>query len=441
MKDLMVVMHPLRWSARFLLAGFALSLLIAACASSPEPAVTPSHPVTVAPPTHTPSPLPTPTGGPALEPAGSVEIWLSWAPQELAALQEVLDRYQREHPGVSLALAYYPPDELFEAFKQAAATRRAPTILLGPSVWGPDLNQAGWLLDVGALLDPELDQAMYDAAWSQATDGAALIGLPLEFQGMVIYRNRALEPVPAGTLGGWASRAQAFSEESPPGMIWDMGFRSAAAAIAACEGALIEPDGEPAFWGPEGVCWLNLLQDWAQGGRVVFNREDDLQAFRAGQIPWLIESTDQLPALRAALGEESLAIDPWPRYEATGVALKGFVWTENLYIAAGHRSQDLEAAWTLARLLLSPEVQSLLASPAGAAHLPVRADAELRDSHMEEAASIVRSGMPLPLHFDEARIGEALEVAAEDVLLRGAEPAFALALSKDRWEAAGGSGP
>jgi len=32
-------------------------------------------------------------------------------------------------------------------------------------------------------------------------------------------------------------------------------------------------------------------------------------------------------------------------------------------------------------------------------------------------------------------------VAAEDVLLRGAEPAFALALSKDRWEAAGGSGP
>ena len=407
-------------------------LVLAGCSAGPVPegqADAGSSNLTL--PTQTPAPLPTPSPIPESSVRGEVVIWVAYNPIELEGLQRIIDRFASSNPDIAFALAYYQLDELLDAYLTQAPMGRGPTILIGPSEWGPDLYDQGEILDLGALIDANLEQAIYPAAWSQARSDPTVFGLPFELKGVLLFRNRALAPEAPATVANWVTTMDDLVAAEGNETLLDMSFTYSGGFLPTCGGALESRLDRAQLWGPVGICWLELLGELGSAATPVFNSELDYQAFINGQSPWLIDLAERRPQLQAALGEESLAVNPWPVYANQAIPLRGYTWTENIYIAAGAPSVNLEAAWAFARYLLTPESQMIMAEPSGAGHIPVIASAELTDPLMVESSAMLRSGVPWPLQFTDQEFLDTLETAVVNVVQQGSNPIFALNFAQE----------
>jgi ABC-type glycerol-3-phosphate transport system substrate-binding protein len=362
---------------------------------------------------------------------GEVVIWTSYDPLELEGLQALIDSFAAENPDLAFALTYYPEDQILDAFQALAPQGRGPTILIGPSRWGPGLYEAGEILDLSALIDAELDEDVFPAAWTQARTDFAVMGLPLELKGVLLYRNRSLAQQSPATVSDWVDAQADLAAEDGAATQLDMGIIYSGGFLSTCGGSLEDPSDRSQLWGPVGLCWLELLTQLASEATPVFDSEEDFQAFIDGRSPWLIDLAERRPELQTALGGENLAVNPWPVYSNRSLPLRGYVWTENIYIPAGTPSVNLEAAWAFARYMLSPESQTLMADLAGAGHIPVIASAELDDALIVESSAMLRSGVPWPLGFTDTEFLDVLQTTAANVVQQGSNPVFALNFAQE----------
>jgi ABC-type glycerol-3-phosphate transport system substrate-binding protein len=415
----------------YALISVTVVIALAGCASPPSIGDQEALQPELALPTQTPAPLPTPSQAPESSVRGEVVIWMSYNPIELESLQSAIDAFTASNPDIAFALAYYPETSILDTFQAMATSRRRPTVLIGPSRWGPELYEQGEILDLSALIDAELQEDVYPAAWAQARSDVAVLGLPLELMGVLLYRNRALAEDPPASVAEWIEDQRALAEGSGYETVLDMGFTFSGGFLTTCGGRLEKLSDRSQIWGPAGLCWLWLLNDLAIPSRPVFNSEQDFQAFINAQSPWLIDLADRRVQLRAALGAEDLAVNPWPVSSDQSMPLRGYVWTENIYIASGTSSVNQEASWAFARYMLTREAQMIMADPSGAGHLPVIASAELDDPLMVESSAMLRSGVPWPLEFTDQEFLDALETAVANVVQQGSNPVFALNFAQE----------
>lgn len=384
------------------------------------------------PPTSLPSLTASPAGPratptPAI--AGTVRLWLDWGPAELEALEGVITSYRQIHPGTRFELIYLPSDQLRPAFEAAAAEGQGPSLLVGPSSWGLVLHQAGLLRDVSQLVLPELVDAIHHLAWQQVALGDLVVGLPFELRGTVLYRNALLVEQPADTVESLLAEAARARRAGLAGAVLDLGFERAAPLLRTCKGELVTDVRVDPIERPAGLCWLRLLDRLGAAGRPTLNTDDDRLAFASGESVWLIDSTEVMNELVTALGEGAVAIDRWPLYEATGEALSGYVWTENLYFPSAAAEEDLEAAWSFAVYLLSPEIQRSLSEARGIRHLPVLPAVEPSDPLLLEAARAFEMGVRLPDPRSLEAIVPHLSTAIRLVVSQGGDPELALDLA------------
>ncbi|MEJ2013004.1 MAG: hypothetical protein P8X64_12380 [Anaerolineales bacterium] len=411
-------------TASWLLAAFIAASALAACGRD-QPQTTPQ--VTETPTTtQIPAPLPTLPRTPTPEVEAHVDIWTAWDPVEISALRQVIELFGDEHPEIEVALAYYPEDRLLEVYRGCLSSGGCPTILIGPSDWGPLLVQEEGVVDVSAFIDPQLQNDLYPVAWSQVVYNEVMTGLPLELQGRVLYRNSSLVPERSSQLSGLIRDAVELRQETEQASVFDFGFLNAAPFLAACEGSVFSADGDLALSGQSALCWLDMLRDWAGGGRIVIDSDEDRQAFIADRSGWLIDSSLLLQTLENELGADVLAVDPWPVLGSTGEALKGYVWTENIYLSSRIEMADLEASWAFARFLFEAPAQAILSDPEGAAHIPAQESVRLENTRMQTISAMLRSGIPLPLRSDLQRFISPIEHLLDSVLLKGAAPQEAL---------------
>ncbi len=408
----------------------ALTLALAACGArmTPEPEGT-----AVPTPMRTarPSPSPTETAAPTPAVRGEIEVWLAWNPAEMAGFQWVVDRFLEAHPGVQMRVAYYPEAELQEAYAAAVQEGRGPTMVFGPSAWGPGLWDQGVIADVSSRAGEGFETRFHPLAWQQVRYSGALLGLPLEMEGVVLYRNRALSSSPADSVAALVQQAQRLRGEGRAGVVLDFGFRNAASQLAPCGGRLVTPSGEPAFGGQAGLCWLDLLGRLAQAGPVVLNGDEDLAAFTSGDAAWLLESSGRVAFLSQAVGSANLAVDPWPRMGQVGSRMTGYVWTENAYLAPRLTPMQQEVAWAFLVYMTGPEAQAYLSDPQGAAHLPVVRPFEPRNRLQAEILAAFDQGTPWPLFPDLPRFVTALERTVRLAIVQAGNPEVALQLALD----------
>jgi len=408
-----------------LLALFLLSAL-SACGAGPDEvgsALT-QTPSPTAVPSATPIPLtPTPTRSPL---AGTVTLWLNWEAREIEALRGLIDSFQGVHPDVIFQVTYFEAVDLLPRFEVAAADGMGPSLLIGPDIWGPGLWEAGLIQDVTGLLAPGVRAGIHPLALEQVTYDGAMLGAPLELQGVVLYVNRARMPEPAETVDDLIPPDGRLAQSQGTQGALDYGMPYAASNLVTCGGAVLLPSGEPGFGGRVGTCWIGLMAHLARAGPVNFNSDADRALFEAGRAAWMMEGTWALEELALAIGPENLAIDPWPLYELTGERMAGYVRTENVYLAAGLSAQDREASWEFMRYLLSSEVQGILAAPHGAAHLPTALGIWLSDPRMAQAMAAVLQGVPYPISPHAALAAQPLERAIFAVLRQGTTPDFAI---------------
>jgi ABC-type glycerol-3-phosphate transport system substrate-binding protein len=404
----------------FLAGGLLVAL--AGCTGGAEPTAT----ITRIPPSPEPTPIPiTPTA--TVSPLrGTVDLWLDWGPREIEALEGLIEAFQEEHPGVDFRLTYYEEAELLPRFEQAVPEGAGPTLLFGPDIWGPALWDAGLIQDLTGLLAPGVRAGIHPLALEQVTFEGAMLGAPLELQGVVLYVNRTRMPEPAETISDLIPADGLLAQlEGTQGAL-DFGALFSVSHLATCSGEVLLPDGEPGFAGRPGTCWLALMAQLARAGPVTFNSDTDRELFESGRAAWMFEGTWALDDLALAIGPENLAIDPWPVYEVTRKPLTGYVRTENVYMAAGLSAEDREASWEFLRYLLSSEVQQILARPHGAAHLPTAVGIYLPDPRMSQAMAAVLQGVPYPISPEAAAAAEPLERAIFAVLRQGTTPDFAI---------------
>jgi ABC-type glycerol-3-phosphate transport system substrate-binding protein len=407
----------------------ALSLvLLALSACSPAASATPT-PSTATPVPPTPTATPTPTNEPT-RPSGIVTIWLDWGPAEMQALERIVDNYREMNPGAEFQISYHPPQSLRTDFESTVADGdELPSLLLGPASWGDALYESGALRDVGGSLIPDQRRSVHPYAWKQVDRNGAVIGLPLELKGTVLYRNVRLASAPAQSVAELVEAARAVRATGAVGASFDLGFNQSAPMIRTCKGELrTESDVDPVAR-PIGLCWLRLLDRLGQAGPVTFNTDEDLTRFEEGQSAWMLESTDKILELQAAIGDSNLEIDPWPMYQPTGEQLFGYVWTENGYFPAAVDDADFEAAWSFAVYLLAPDNQRLMGDARGVRHLPVLQNATLDDRLLAEARAILLSGSPLPDQRLLEDIIGGLSTAVRLTVSQGGDPELALDLA------------
>ena len=393
---------------------------VSACQSGSEDSNIPTE----MPDSLTPTTASTPTKIAEPTPAsiGEIIIWLDWAPEEMEALQEIIKSFSREYPTVDFSLSYYPTNELLNAFEEASRTGAPPTIIFGPSLWGPRLYEGEMILDPSSMVNAELERRIHPTAWTQVTYDSHMLGLPLEFQGMVLFRNRLRAEEASRTVESWIEVGLDQHEGDQTATVLDFGFGFSAPQLSICDGSFIGPQGEIALELPQGTCWLEVMSDLRAVGPAVMNSDEDLSRFLAGESAWLVEESSRIGELAHALGITNLKVDPWPLYQPADRPLQSLVWTENIYLSRGIQPQNLEVTWAFVEHIFSSEAQARLSDFQGAAHIPVDTTVEIIDSNMVEIASMLRSGVPLSLWIDLDDHIKPIEDAVEDVVFQGVEP-------------------
>ncbi len=373
-----------------------------------------------------PTPAPTPDLQPTSAMTGSVSLWVTWKPESIRALNELIETFQSRNPDIAFAVSYVPADELRAAVDEVSATGDLPSLILAPSTWAVELFESGLTQDLSNQPTDEFRMQIHPLPWAQATHGGQVLGIPVQMHGNVLYRNRELAPIPAGTLEGLVQADEALRGTFNEGVAQDYGFPIVAPFASACGGQLMPDGSAPDLEGPVARCWLEMLRDLTPAGPVVFNSNEDRELFEAGQAGWLIESTEQFDQLSEALGEGRLTIDRWPVNQQTGESLAGYVWTENIYFSSELKPEDFDSAWEFVGFLLSEDSQLAFSNPNGAAHLPVHISAPPLPGHVGQMHSALMQGVALPTSNFRPEYIEVLERAARAVSVLGTPVDLAL---------------
>ncbi|OGO16042.1 MAG: hypothetical protein A2Z14_03585 [Chloroflexi bacterium RBG_16_48_8] len=440
--------EPLDSVLRRVIALTCILVLMVSCkAGGSEPIATPTAPLT-----STPSPSPTlaPTSTPEPSPTklpdvqGEISLWVDWTEPELMVLFHHLEAFQERFPEIQISVSYFPSAELLDRFRAAVQEGMEPTMLIGPSDWTKQLVQDGSIRELDGRATEEFLGSIQPVALEGVAFNQSIYGLPLSMEGILLYRNRSLISESPASLDDLVSLTQELEGEDLIGIRLDLGFLQTGAFLQACGGELLGVDGELALTLRAGECWLDILQKLRLAGPVTLNTEDDLEAFEAGQAAWLVDGSWNSARIMEALGMEQVAIDPWPIYSPTENTLTGYAWSRNIFFGAAAEEQDFNAAWILARYLLTPEVQEDFARSTLGQHVPVLKSVPTTERWLQEMMTAMGMNIALPLYPEFSIFTEHLELAAVDVARRGYDPYFVIRwvyfnIEKDlRFAASGG---
>ena len=366
---------------------------------------------------------------------GDVTIWLDWKPARLASLSKAVSGFQSLHPDVHFNLVYIPTSQLQDAFIQAAANGSGPSLLIGPSSWAESLYQQGLIRDLSGLVSTTQSQRVYPSVWKQAANSTRVMGMPLAIEANLLYRNTSLVSTPAGTVTNLVNTAQALKAQRGFGASLDFGFLYAAPQIAAC-GGVLDTGATLPFSEATGECWLSLLKTLGSAGTPVFDSDQDLQAFEAGKSAWLIASSDRIDELAQAIGDQNLAVDPWPTVASTGGRLTGYIWSQNMYLTQSAGKRDADSSWAFMTYLLAPETQLAISQTPGARTLPAVTDLEITDPLLGQAELTLGNDLPLPSPASLARVQGPLETAVRLVVSQAGDVQFNMILALQEIEKA-----
>lgn len=324
-------------------------VLFMACTRAPVPST-----VGVEPESSPPTTVPGTTESAA---SLTITLWHGWTEQEVDSLDRVISGFEGLHPGITVLTRSVPFDELKSEALAAWSDGVGPTLLFGASDWAAELRTTELVREVaGTVPSAVLDRILPSALKTAEVDGN-LIGVPHALSGVVLYRNTTLLPTPPGTL-----------EEllAVDGVVLERGFFfSMGHLVSACGGTLVNPDGTAGFADAAGECWLALLATFPGE----YYSDADLEAFKAGEVPMIIDGTWSLAGIVDSLGEDVVAIDPWPTL--AGGRLAGVVRTEVMYLGGLASPDETAAALVFVEHVIGDEAQLILSDPAGAGHIPV----------------------------------------------------------------------
>jgi arabinogalactan oligomer / maltooligosaccharide transport system substrate-binding protein len=372
-------------------------------------------------------PMPTPSPG-----GGTISIWHSWSSTQVQVLEPAMRAFQSVYPDVFFDATYFPGDDLQRRYEAAVYLGGGPSLVFGPSEWGPSFYEQNLVVDISDLAVEEFLSRINPAAVEQGQVGEALVSLPYSIrQGVVMYRNKQIIPSAPGTFDELVRVARAATKGGVVGAYLERSYFYSAAHLNGLGGALMNADGSPAFNTSQGVEWLRLLHSFTQAGPFEFNGNRDLDTFIAGKAGIIIDGSWNRTILANAIGAENLAIDPWPSHQ--NGQLSGFIRTDNVYLNANLVEHERYYSLLFMAFMLTPEVQSMLSH---SGFIPVVSDARLDDAHLQQMVNAFEGAVSYPVHRYIPVYWDPLEAAMLKVFNGSAAPSQALAAAEAEVKAA-----
>lgn len=277
----------------------------------------------------------------------------------MPALLRSIDEFSQAYPSIYFDVTYVPAVDMRLAYEQAAREGRSPTLMIGEGEWGPALYDQGFVADLSSRVPADLLNTLNPAAVGTGRYKGALVSVPVDIRGVVLYRNQSIIAIPPSTFDELISLSKQAAHGQIVGAILDRSFFFSGAHLIGLGGSLMTPEGEPAFLNLKGLEWVSLLQAYSEAGPTEFFSDNDANVFKEGHAGFILEGTWNRQALAEAIGVENLAIDPWPIH-AEG-SLSGFVQSEGVYLSAQALEEPYEVSLKFLLYLLTPESQAELA--------------------------------------------------------------------------------
>jgi arabinogalactan oligomer/maltooligosaccharide transport system substrate-binding protein len=425
-----------------LTCSFMIFVAIVNTACSPN-----SGTATQSPQVITPIPSEEPTEKPTQEPTGvqesveseeinpsdqvnialpcTISLWHSFNENEIKSLLDISAAFKEIYPEVEFDFLYTPNYDLKGKFKDEALVGGGPSILIGSAEWGPTLYELGLIQDVSGLAEDELLDLINPNALGSVQYGDALIGLPLNIKGVLLFRNSEIITQAPGSFEELIDLAQAATAGDIIGADLDYGLFYSAGHLFALGGNLMDEEGIPAFNDEKGVEWMEELKRFNEAGLVDFNGDNDFNLFLESRVGFIIDVLSNAAVLAEAIGPENLEIDPWPK------DMSGFVQSDGIYLNSNLTGQDLECGWSFMEFLLSPDSQGVFSDPTMANFVPALIDLELIDPHQKQASIAFTDGIPFPVIPEMSAYWDPLNNALLSVVEFGSDPAEALLIAEE----------
>ena len=331
---------------------------------------------------------------------------------------------------MTFTLLYVPLDDLFNTYRDAIYQGEGPSLLLGPAHWGPELYDSELIADLSPFVPPDYLASINSAALASGEYHAALISLPLSQHGMLMFRNTAIIDSAAKSFDELDALSHQATHGGMVGSYLERGSYFSAANIIGLGGKLMDENGYPLFNDSFGAEWLGLLQDYDTAGAVTFNTNRDLDMFKRGRVGIIIDGSWNITTLVGIVGQDNLAIDPWPSY-GTG-NLSGWVEADSVFLNASTSGDNRFAALAFMGYLLDPNVQLRLAE---VGHIPSVTTTRPRDPLIRQAMEAFSHGAAYPITVDTRILSlywTELDQAIQKVFASGVSPSIALKAASDK---------
>ncbi|MGD9092637.1 MAG: extracellular solute-binding protein [Anaerolineales bacterium] len=361
---------------------------------------------------------------------GTVSIWHSWDDPQIPALLRTIDAFGEVYPNVHFDVLYVPSLDLRASFEQAAINGGGPTILIGPADWGAELYNEGLVADVQDFVGAELIDTLNPAAVGAARYRDKMIGLPLNIDGVVLFRNNNLVLSSPATFEELINIANSTSEGEILGAYLDRSFFMGGGHLNGLGGSLMTPEGDPAFNDEKGVEWIELLKSFEEAGPTDYFSDDDVNLFKEGLVGFIVEGTWRRQELAEAIGESNLSIVTWPIH--AGGALSGYVRAENVFLTPRAMDEEHLVSQKFVEFMLSPESQTELAevglipSINGSPTNLVVGKMNVTDRLIRQAMLALVDGTTYPVIPEMSAYIAPMDIALKSVFFEGANPSEAL---------------
>ena len=390
-----------------------------------------------------------------------VLFWHSFVSSTIPALEELIARFEEEHPHIDIDAQYIPTgDALVQKLVTAVQSDNAPDISWIHSHYLEELVKADAVYPMSrfrqgpdSLTQAELDD-IYPALKQYASWQGTLYSLPMEATNLGIlynkdhFREAGLDPEspPADwdELKDYAQRL--MRDRNNDGRPERAGFVVPAVPATGPQGTYMmwqwipyvwqaggylinEEQTEVLFDEEPGVEALSLWQDLYQAQNLrSFNTQEPLTPFVSGQVSMMMDGPWNLPRYPKLMPNTDWGIamlPAGPEQRATVVAGE--------YLAIFKQTEHPEAAWKFLKWMIQPETQAFWSMRSG--YLPIRASVlELPEyqQYLEENAAhrafveqMEYAQAQRPMDFHTLEIQRLIAQAIEQALVGGRDPAGA----------------
>lgn len=294
----------------------------------------------------------------------TLEYWGLWEPND--TLQSVLDEFQKQNPSIAVRYVQQSHQDYRERLQAAISSGNGPDVFRYHASWVPMLKAELDPMPSSVMSPSEFSDTFYPIASQQLQSNGQLVGVPLEYDGLVLYYNQdILETAGVSPPQTWAELRDAARKLKIPqsGQPLQRGgvaigtannvehFADIIAVLMLQNGATLSqpnsPEGRDAL-----LFYTNFVK---QDGVWSTDLPNSTTAFARGDVAMMFapswrafEIQQQNPALRFGTA-------PLPQLPNNKVTW-GTYWAEGV----NSKSKNTAAAWQFLKYMSSKDVQQQL---------------------------------------------------------------------------------